>query len=488
MPEGLCGIGVCGGLSESLVDRRIGEATPIQIDERRSGISYRLSYLLRFSLGLKMNTQTNASGGAEPVGDYSAPISEQTLQVSCSKSCDIHELRVARHMAQHGLRCVPLVKGSKVPRKGFAWKTMATTSAEVLEREFSGGQYDVGVIPGSANFLVLDIDTKKGKRGDLSLELLEAEHGNLSGTLTQITKSGGKHLWFRLPSGVQVGNSVKQLEQLLGEGHGIDVRGHAGLVVVGAEGYDWDTTDGMFSVGLVFSIPPSFLSLLSTSSSAPSATPASATRVSITPIDAITNRGDQTREVAFQGEQAERDSWEDRVEECIGNRLYQSVREGERNSKLIRFVGELKRLHGCPTDFPEDVFQRWHRIAQSRGSRSPVADTLSAARHLWNNYCPSKSAVERAAAIAKGQRIRGYEAPDEQHELCLIYEQLKDSEGISYVPQRHLCKLLHCHKQTIRKYQEQLCEDGYLVLVEDYKPHSRCKRYKVIDKCAVDTD
>lgn len=436
-----------------------------------------------------MNSHSDASGVAEPLSDELESTARQSVPFCPSKSSDIHEVRVARHMAAHGLRCVPLVKDTKVPRKDFTWKTMATTNSKIIEAEFIRGRYDVGVVPGSGGYVVLDVDNKNGKRGDLSIELLEEEHGHLSNTLTQYTKSGGRHLWFRLPEGIEVGNSDSMLKARLGEGHGIDVRAHVGLVVVQADGYAFDTPDDFFDESLVHDVPTSLLGLLRVSVPEGADDP-------VTPIDsvvanrgdAVTNRGEQPEEVSFYGEQADREVWQARVEECMANRLYQPDREGERNQQLIRFVGELKRLQGCPTSFPEDVFKRWHQIAQTRGSKSPVEHTVSAARHLWNSFNPAKSPVVQAAAIAKGQKIDGYEAPDQQHALYFIYQQLMDSEGISYVPQRHLCSLLDCHKQTVAKYQRQLCDDGYLVLVEDYKAQVRCKRFKVIDKIAVEAD
>lgn len=60
---------------------------------------------------------------------------------------------------------------------------------------------NIGLATGSpSRRVVLDVDIKKGKRGDESLESLVQEHGFLPRTLTNQTQSGGWHFIFRLPS------------------------------------------------------------------------------------------------------------------------------------------------------------------------------------------------------------------------------------------------------------------------------------------------
>lgn len=55
--------------------------------------------------------------------------------------------------------------------------------------------------------LVLDIDTKKGKQGEVHLTELERVHGPLPTTMTQPTPSGGRHLVYRIPQPVSKFNS-----------------------------------------------------------------------------------------------------------------------------------------------------------------------------------------------------------------------------------------------------------------------------------------
>lgn len=68
---------------------------------------------------------------------------------------------------------------------------------------------------------VLDLDAG----GEESLAMLEREHGALPTCPMVRTGSGGSHRFFRLPAGVEVRNSVRDL------GPGLDVRGEGGYVV-----------------------------------------------------------------------------------------------------------------------------------------------------------------------------------------------------------------------------------------------------------------
>ncbi len=83
---------------------------------------------------------------------------------------------------------------------------------------------NVGVATGAASgLLVVDLD---GAEGAASWERLEAEHGFHVSTLTQRTGSGGRHLLFHYPAGVELGNTAGRL------GPGIDTRAEAGYIVV----------------------------------------------------------------------------------------------------------------------------------------------------------------------------------------------------------------------------------------------------------------
>lgn len=121
---------------------------------------------------------------------------------------------VLKTLTDLGLRVFPLPRGKRVPaiREFYDFAT--------TDPDFSLGMNNAGVATGDG-FAVLDIDVKDGRDGRPALEAL----GPLPLTLTVATPSGGLHLYFALPPGAEIGNSVNRL------GKGIDVRGHHGYVV-----------------------------------------------------------------------------------------------------------------------------------------------------------------------------------------------------------------------------------------------------------------
>jgi Bifunctional DNA primase/polymerase, N-terminal/AAA domain len=56
--------------------------------------------------------------------------------------------------------------------------------------------YGVGLWPGPAGYVVLDVDTKNGARGDDELARLEDAHGALPDSLSATTVSGGAQIWL----------------------------------------------------------------------------------------------------------------------------------------------------------------------------------------------------------------------------------------------------------------------------------------------------
>lgn len=101
------------------------------------------------------------------------------------------------------------------------WQNDATTrEGQVLSWWRAFPSANLGVATGDV--FVVDIDVGKG--GLDSWAALLAKHDAIS-TATVRTGSGGFHLYFRLPEGVKLGNSVGRL------GPGIDTRGAGGYVV-----------------------------------------------------------------------------------------------------------------------------------------------------------------------------------------------------------------------------------------------------------------
>lgn len=118
------------------------------------------------------------------------------------------------HLVPHGLK-----DASDNPRELW-WSQHETT-------------HYIGLVPGSLRCVVLDVDIKGDKQGNIELDKLIAEHGEIPQTAWVATPSGGWHIWLRKPiihSVGHIGNHVFC--------PGVDVRSDGGYVVApGSEGY-----------------------------------------------------------------------------------------------------------------------------------------------------------------------------------------------------------------------------------------------------------
>jgi len=130
--------------------------------------------------------------------------------------------------ARRGIRVIPIQHATKVPLLK-AWTTEASSDEQVVREWFTNIYRGAGVgiatgKAGTRQFFVLDIDDKNGKRGSDTLADLEAEHGKLPDTVTVLTPTGGRHLYFTTT--IEIRNDAgKRL------GDGLDIRGIGGYVV-----------------------------------------------------------------------------------------------------------------------------------------------------------------------------------------------------------------------------------------------------------------
>lgn len=117
----------------------------------------------------------------------------------------------------------PCIKG------GF---TSASKDPAEIKRMFAtSGAKLIGVPTGGANnLIVIDVDIKNNARG---MEWLDLNREALPETRTHKTRSGGLHLLFLAPEGVEIRNSASRVAP------GVDVRGEGGYVIVPpSDGYD----------------------------------------------------------------------------------------------------------------------------------------------------------------------------------------------------------------------------------------------------------
>jgi len=100
-------------------------------------------------------------------------------------------------LAQNGFHIFPCQSGSKLPAiKDFPNK--ATADPVTVEAWWNGTEHNIGVSTShfatDESLVVVDVDVKAGKRGDLSLLQLEMEGFALPETFEVSTPSGGRHL------------------------------------------------------------------------------------------------------------------------------------------------------------------------------------------------------------------------------------------------------------------------------------------------------
>ena len=112
----------------------------------------------------------------------------------------------------------------KHPRIG-AWTNEATTDQGTITEWWGRWpEANVGIATGvTSDIFVIDVDVGEGKAGALSLDNLEAKYGPLPHTISVVTGSGGRHLFFRSP-GHSVANRIRVRP-------GLDVKGDNGYVV-----------------------------------------------------------------------------------------------------------------------------------------------------------------------------------------------------------------------------------------------------------------
>ncbi|MFJ5607944.1 bifunctional DNA primase/polymerase [Streptomyces sp. NPDC093221] len=156
-------------------------------------------------------------------------------------------LRAALDAAEHGWPVIPLHPGTKIPalhgdrrcpgtgdctngHKTFEQR--ATTDPDRIERCWTTGTFNVGIATGPAGLLVVDLDTvkSKDKKGTPDgatnfLALCERAGHTVPATRRVRTPSGGEHLYFRTPAGVQLPCSARTLAPK------VDTRAWGGQVV-----------------------------------------------------------------------------------------------------------------------------------------------------------------------------------------------------------------------------------------------------------------
>ena len=138
-------------------------------------------------------------------------------------------LQHALSYAAKGIRVIPIRPGTKSPSIEN-WTTQATTNPDTITQWWTTTyrNWGVGIVTGRATnrqFFVIDIDEHDPQQsGHDTLADLENEHGKLPDTITVLTPTGGKHLYYSTPIPIR-NDAGRRL------GPGLDIRGDGGQVL-----------------------------------------------------------------------------------------------------------------------------------------------------------------------------------------------------------------------------------------------------------------
>ena len=113
--------------------------------------------------------------------------------------------------AKSNFAVIPLKPHSKVPDTRHGKKDATCDAAQVAAWFPPNSESNVGILTGTrSQLVVVDIDPRND--GEASFERFEAAYGKLPQTRTVSTGGGGKHLYFKLPSGVAASRDRTNVE------------------------------------------------------------------------------------------------------------------------------------------------------------------------------------------------------------------------------------------------------------------------------------
>jgi hypothetical protein len=122
--------------------------------------------------------------------------------------------------AGEGVPVFPCKPGGKEPLTRNGFKDASTDASKITAWFNRWPNANIGIPTGErSGILALDVDQPAG------LDALEAEHGKLPATRTNLTGSGGMHYLFTYPAGEKIRNSAGKLAT------GLDVRGEGGYII-----------------------------------------------------------------------------------------------------------------------------------------------------------------------------------------------------------------------------------------------------------------
>ena len=147
--------------------------------------------------------------------------------------------QIALRYARKGFKVIPVAKLEKKPILAD-WVNGASSDASLIQQWFEDSDINIGIVTGkTSGIVVIDLDTAEDGDGMHSLAEMETKMGSfLPDTVMSKTQSGGIHLWFKYPSGVE---NIRGKVAILPH---VDIRADGNQVVVypsiGVKGeYEW---------------------------------------------------------------------------------------------------------------------------------------------------------------------------------------------------------------------------------------------------------
>jgi hypothetical protein len=125
-------------------------------------------------------------------------------------------LSAALAYAARGMAVFPLAVGAKTPlisrQVGGHGALDATTDAAQIRAWWTAApRANIGIAAGASGLLLVDVDNKNGRDGFAAWEALRAEHPFEDATPHVWTPNRGKHLYFAMPSGLDLRNTDDEL-------------------------------------------------------------------------------------------------------------------------------------------------------------------------------------------------------------------------------------------------------------------------------------
>lgn len=132
-------------------------------------------------------------------------------------------LQTAIEYGQYGWAVFPLLPRSKAPITPRGFHDAVKDQTAIRSLWGSRTNLNIGIATGEVSgFWVLDIDPEKG--GEDSLTELENKYGSLPDTLISKTGGGGRHYFFKIPSGIKIPCTISKVAK------GVDTRGNGGYI------------------------------------------------------------------------------------------------------------------------------------------------------------------------------------------------------------------------------------------------------------------